>query len=310
MNMSRLKRGLQKIKDDPWKIILYMNYFGLLRFLNDEACVKLLYKARYSGRRLNLENPKTFNEKMQWLKLYDRKSEYSQMVDKYEAKKYVAEIIGEEYIIPTIGIWHSFNDIDFDRFPNQFVLKCTHDSGSVIICHDKNKFSKEDAKKKIKRALKTNQYRIGREWPYKNVKPRILAEQYMEDSVGRGELTDYKIHCYNGVPKVIQIISNRLREDGMRNDHYTTDWERLDLRRGHYRNAEGDVKRPDELPQLLELAAILSSGIPYIRVDFYIVNHRIYFGELTFFPASGFNPFDPDFYDGLFGSWIELPIDK
>lgn len=302
------RKGLRYITNSDYRFIINSQH-GFYHSMPDDVYLERLFKAKV-GTELNLSNPKTFNEKLQWLKLFDRRPEYTTMVDKYAVKQWVADRIGEEYIIPTLGVWNNFDEIDVNALPDQFVLKCTHDSGSVVICRDKHKFSKEDARKKINHLLKRNYYLCSREWPYKNVQPRILAEQYLEDNAEREELTDYKIHCYNGVPKVVQIISNRFAESGMCNDHYTTDWERLDLRRSHYRNAEEGSKRPDELPQLLESAAILSNGIPYIRVDFYIVNHRIYFGELTFFPASGFNPFDPEYYDGLFGSWIKLPIDK
>lgn len=291
------------------KVIRSMSRRGLLNWIPDGIYLKLLYKARL-GRKLDLVHPVTFNEKLQWLKLHNRKPEYTTMVDKYMAKKWVADKIGQEYVVPLLGVWDRAQDIDFDKLPDQFVLKCNHDSGRVVICKDKTTFDRSTAIKKMQWSLKRNGYGYAREWPYKNVPPKVIAEQYLEDSAGSGELTDYKIHCYDGVPKVIQIISNRFGKSGMRNEHYTTDWERLDIKRGRHENAKEYSKQPDELPQLLELAAILSNGIPYVRVDFYIVNHKIYFGELTLFPAGGLNPFNPDYYDELFGSWINLPTDK
>ncbi|MBQ9167318.1 MAG: glycosyl transferase [Oscillospiraceae bacterium] len=274
----------------------------------DGVYLRRMYKA-LMGKELNLEQPITFNEKLQWLKIHNRKPEYPMMVDKYEAKQYVTSLIGEKYIIPTYGVWNKFEDISFKELPNRFVLKCTHDSGGLVICKDKSTLKFSDARKKIEKSLKFDFYSFGREWPYKNVKPRIIAEQYMEDETNKGGLTDYKIHCFNGEPKVIQVISDRFSHDGMINDHYYPTWEKLDLVRGHHATSNKSIPRPNEMDEMLGLAKTLSVGIPYLRTDFYIVNHQIYFGELTFFPASGFNPFHPEKWDYVWGDWIKLPTD-
>lgn len=287
----------------------FLASIGAYKYMSDEAYLRRYFKAR-TGRELNLENPLTFNEKIQWLKLYCRKNNFTNLVDKYEVKKIVAAEIGEEYVIPTLGVWESFEKIDFDSLPNQFVLKCTHDSGGLAICSDKLKFDINRARRKLNRSLKRNYYWFGREWPYKNVSPRIIAEQYMEDESNKGDLTDYKIHCFNGEPKVIQVITDRFSSEGMINDHYYPTWEKLDLARGHHATSNKLIPRPAEMDEMLELAKKLSAGIPYLRTDFYIVNHQIYFGELTFFPASGFKPFVPEKWDRIWGDWIKLPTDN
>lgn len=279
------------------------------RLIPDSIYLRIMFK-KTIGEELDLSHPRTFNEKLQWLKLHDRDPIHVKMVDKYEAKAYVSQILGSEYVIPAYGVWDSFDDIPFECLPDQFVLKCTHDSGGLVICKDKQKLNLEEARKKIEKSLQTNYYWIGREWPYKNVKPRIIAEQYMEDTDKPGELTDYKIHCFNGEPKLVQVITDRFLDSGMINDHYTLDWEKLDLVRGHYAASDKSVPRPPEIDEMLKLAKKLCQGTYYVRTDFYIIAHRVYFGEITFFPASGFNPFHPDKWDKIWGEWLKLPIDK
>lgn len=274
-------------------------------YKSDEVYIKKLFKLRV-GMELNLDNPQTFNEKLQWLKLYDRKPEYTQMVDKYAAKEYVAGIIGAEYIIPTLGVWDNVEDIDFDKLPNQFVLKCTHDSGGIVICSDKTKLNIKVAKAKLKRGLKKNFYAQSREWPYKNVKPRIIAEQYMEDESGY-ELKDYKWFCFNGEPKALFIAMDRgVEGEETKFDFYDDNFKHLPFTNGHP-NSPNPTPKPISFEKMKELAAKLSEGIPHVRVDFYDINGKIYFGELTFYHWSGMVPFDPQEWDYTFGSWIQLP---
>lgn len=291
---------------DPLKYaILSLSLRGYLRWLPDKTYLKWNYWANLR-KRLNLKNPKTFNEKLQWLKLYDRKPIYTTMVDKYAAKDYVAERIGEEYIIPTLGVWDSFDDIDFDSLPDQFVLKCTHDSGTFIICRDKTTFDQESAKERLARALKRDYYSQSREWPYKNVKPRIIAEKYMEDTV-TGELRDYKFFCFNGIPKILFVATERQSVDSeTKFDFFDMDFNHLDVRNGHP-NAKTPPSKPACFEEMKRLAKILSADIPHLRVDFYEINGRVYFGELTFYHWSGLVPFDPPHWDVTFGEWIELP---
>lgn len=278
---------------------------GLYRIMPDEQYLRRKFKVML-GYDLNLSSPKTYNEKLQWLKLYDRKPIYTTMVDKYEVKSYVASIIGNEYIIPTLGVWDRFEDIDFDSLPNQFVLKCTHDSGGLVICRDKANLDLVSARQKIVSCLKRNYYYKFREWPYKNVKPRIIAEQYMEDTA-TAELRDYKFFCFDGVAKALFIASERQdTSTDTKFDFYDMDFRHLDLTNGHP-NAGKDIKKPETFEEMRDLAEKLSENIPHLRVDFYEVNGKAYFGELTFTHWSGLMPFDPEEWDYTFGSWIKLP---
>lgn len=283
---------------------------GFYNYMEDEEYLKRLYEANF-GKPLNLASPETFNEKIQWLKLYNRDPKYTEMVDKYLAKDYVGKIIGREHIIPLLDVWKNAEDINFDKLPSRFVLKCNHNSGKgMFICKDKSKCDQKAVIRNLDRGLRQNYYLINREWPYKNVERRIIAEKYMEDTTNPGELVDYKIHCFNGTPRIVQVITNRFDKNGMINDHYTLDWEKLDLVRGHYRTTTSAVQKPTELDEMLVCSRMLCQGIPYVRTDFYIVNHKVYFGEITFFPASGLTPFHPDKWDRIFGGWIKLPEKK
>lgn len=285
------------------------NVLGAIAFripwlFSDRVFLKLKYRSVF-GKKLDLNNPQTYNEKLQWLKLYDRNPEYTKMVDKYEAKEYVASIIGKEHIIPTLAVYDSVEDIDFDVLPDQFVLKCTHDSGGVVICKDKSKFDKDAAIKKLKRGLKQNFYLQNREWPYRNVKPRIIAEIYMEDK--SGELNDYKWFCFNGEPKSVFIATDRFTEgEETKFDFYDSEFNHLSFTNGHP-NATRPLMKPAGFEEMKALARKLSKGIPHVRVDFYEVNRTILFGELTFFHWSGFVKFKPEEWDMTFGEWIELP---
>ena len=296
---------LERIIKDP---ILYL-IFAYGRLLpddveHDKKYLEILYKHRI-GKKLNLEPPVTFNEKMQWLKLYNRNPEYIKMVDKYEAKKYVADIIGEQYIIPTLGVWNHFDEIDFDTLPNQFVLKCTHDSGGLFICKDKATLDKKAAKRKIEHCLGRNYFYNNREWPYKEVKPRIIAEPYLIDE-SEVELKDYKIFNFPGHPQIIEVDYDRF-VDHKRN-LYNTDWEYIDLAIKYPTDPHHLIPKPQALDKMLELAGKLAEEIPHVRTDFYCIDDKLYFGEMTFYHESGFGKFTPESYDLEFGSWIELSI--
>lgn len=274
-------------------------------YIPDRIYLCILFK-KLMGRRLNLQNPQTFSEKLQWLKLYDRRPEYTTMVDKYAVKKYVSDKIGEQYIIPTLGVWESFDEIDFSKLPNQFVLKCTHDSGGLVICKNKNTFDIQDAKAKIEKSLKNNYYYSSREWPYKKVKPRIIAEEYMEDTQ-TSELRDYKFFCFNGKVKMLFIASDRQsKNEETKFDFFDIDFKHIDVRNGHP-NASVPPEKPSQFELMKTLAEKLSVDIPQVRVDFYEVDGRVYFGEITFFHWGGFVPFEPSKWDKTFGDWIELP---
>lgn len=258
--------------------------------------------------KLDLRHPKRYNEKIQWLKLHDHNPLYIKMVDKYEAKIYVENIIWGGYIIPTIGVWNSVEDIDWDSLPNQFVLKCTHDSGGLVICKDKNTLDIEAAKKKIKHSLETDYYVLGREWPYKNVPRRVIAEQYMEDAK-TSELRDYKFFCFDGVVKALFVASSRWKNAHPYFNFFDENYNPLPFERG-YSAAPEIPEKPVSFVKMKELAEKLSKDLTHVRVDFYEIGDKPYFGELTLYPGNGVEPFRPDEWDYTFGSWLKLPIDK
>lgn len=293
----------QYIKD-PKKIIYSLGMKGKLGFINDKTYLKIMFWAN-TGKKLNLNNPKTYNEKLQWLKLNDKKEEYTKMVDKYEVKKYISKIVGNEYIIPTLGIWDSFDQIDFDSLPNQFVLKCTHDSGGLVICTDKETFNKVEAKKKINNCLKRNYFLVGREYPYKNVKPRIIAEKYMceEDNDEDTCLTDYKFFCFNGKPKILYISKDH--SENPTTDFFDINFNLLPIRMRD-ENSKIPPRKPEKLEEMIELSSKLSKGIKHLRVDFYIIKGHVYVGELTFYHGSGFSLVYPDEWNTKLGDFISI----
>lgn len=273
-----------------------------LRGWDDSRYLKLLYRVRV-GRPLDLENPRTFNEKLQWLKLHDRNPLYTKLVDKAEVKQWVAERIGWDHIVPTLGVWNSFDEIEFDMLPERFVLKCTHDSGGLVICRNRATFNIDAARRKIGHALMRNFYWLGREWPYKNVRPRVLAEEYI-DAV-TPEITDYKMMCFGGRARCAFTCTGRAEND-LRVDFFDLDWNHLPFTR-HYPNADVPPTAPARLKDMIALSERLAEDIPFVRVDFYEVAGELYFGEMTFYPGSGFEEFTPEEWDERLGSWIELP---
>lgn len=290
------------IKEPSLFIERLMYYLG-----TDKQYIKYKFKNNM-GYFPNLKNPRTYNEKLQWLKLYDRKSIYTTMVDKYAVKKYVAERIGFQYIIPTLGVWDSFDEIDFDSLPNKFVLKCTHDSGGLVICNDKSKIDIEATKAKINNSISTNFYKQCREWPYKNVPRRIIAEEYMEDSKTK-ELRDYKFFCFDGNVKWLFIASDRQNHNEPYFDFFDDDFKHLSLKHGHP-NAPVLPSKPLCFEEMKTIAKTLSMGFPHVRVDFYEVNGKVYFGEMTFFHHAGMVEFEPQEWDYIFGEMINLTITK
>ena len=279
---------------------------GLYDRISDDVFLRKKFKVKM-GKNLDLENPITFNEKLQWLKLFDRKPEYTMMVDKYLVREYVKEKLGEEYLIPLLGVWDSPEEIDFNALPDKFVIKCNHNSGlGMYICKDKNKINIESVKSELKKGLAQNYYLLGREWPYKDVPRKIIAEQYMEDE-STSELTDYKFFCFNGEPKMILVCSNRFSPSGLRENFYDLDWNLLPVQRPKHPNSDNAIKKPETLGEMIRLAKVLAEDIPFSRIDFYNVGNRIYFGEITFFPASGMESFCPEEWDKIFGEWLKLP---
>lgn len=301
-------KSIVKAITHPRLVVIYI--WGLLApyIKNDKLYVKVKYFL-IIGKSCNLENPKTYQEKLQWIKFYDRKPIYHQMVDKVEAKKFIAERVGEEYIIPTLGVWDRFEDIDFSALPNEFILKNTNDSGTYFICRDKSKLNVQDVIKKLSITWGNDYFIYSREWPYKGVKHRLIAEPLLHDR-HYTQLVDYKFHTFNGEPKILSLITNRGSKTGTNIDYFDME--------GNWQNfkAKGEKHNPTtpSLPinftKMIEFSRILSKGTLKLRVDFYEIEGKLYVGELTFFDSGGFDVFDPSFYNKTFGDWIKLPIDN
>ena len=301
--MSKIKR----FRKNPMSIGVSVLHRLSGLITNDSLYLLLLYF--FSQHKvLHLKDPQRFTEKIQWLKLHVRKPEMTTMVDKAAVKDYVANIIGHEYIIPTIGIWESFDKIDFGTLPDQFVLKTTHGGGSggVVICRDKSKFNLEEAKAKLESSLKSDIYIHNREWPYKNVPRRIIAEKFIEIP-DKQDLSDFKIYCFNGEPRYIQHIQDRHTDETI--DFYDTEWNRMEFYGLNPlpRPSASASPRPSGLEKMLSAAQKLAVGLPFVRVDMYQIKDEVLFGELTFYPASGLGMFTPDKYDYILGDMLKLP---
>ena len=300
--IAKLKKGLENPR-------LFGQFFlGLRasRLLTDKVHISWHYYLRL-GKRINLKNPISFNEKLQWLKLHDRNPEYTKWVDKYAVRKHIRETIGEKYLVPLLGVYDRVEDIDYSVLPKEFVLKPTHTSGNVLICRDKSKLNISETKKLLNRWMKREYFWYQREWPYKNIKPRIICEEIIKTKDNKPP-KDYKIFCFNGEPKFAFVASDRGVDTKF--DFFDVEWNRQNLRQ-HYPNCNYELQRPTQLEAMLELAKKLSKGLPHVRVDFYIDgNEKILFGELTFYHFSGLEKFEPDSYDYLLGSWIDLSLVK
>jgi len=302
--LSKIKKYLK----NPLLIFIALKNRGFLNWLPDSLCIRIFFRIK-QDLHLNLQNPKSFNEKIQWLKLHGNLQKYANLVDKYEVRKYVSSTIGKEYLIPLLGIWDKFEDIDFNKLPEQFVLKCNHDSGSVVICTDKATFNLENARNKLNKCLKRNFYYLHREPQYKNIKPRIICEKYMIDESGV-ELKDYRIFCFNGVPKIIFVDRNILNKSTNLRNIYDIKWNYIPVSVGYPTDSNVIIEKPDNLQEMLDLAKILSKNIPHVRIDLYSIHNKIYFGELTFTHASGCQTFVPKEFGFEMGSWIELPKEE
>lgn len=301
----KLLRKLKKVLNKPQILVQVLAASKFSRLLTDKAHVKMLYRTR-TGKKLNLKDPVTFNEKLQWLKLNDRRDLYRICADKLRVRDYVAEKLGEEYLIPMLGSWEHADQIDFDQLPEQFVLKCNHNSGlGMCICKDKKKLDLPEVRKQLEIGLKQDYYYHGREWSYKDLPRRIVCEAFLSD--GSGSLADYKIHVFNGKPRFILVCADRFDESGLTEDFYTPQWEHMDIRRPGIPNAKKPQPKPELLEKMLECAEKLSKDLPFVRADFYVCGGKIYFGEMTFYPAGGTTPFEPAQWDETFGSWLQLP---
>lgn len=300
--MSKLKSFIE----NPVYFITSPAAKGWLNWVPDNIYVKALYRATIR-RKCNLKNPVGYNEKLQWLKLHDRNPEYIQMVDKYEVRSYIAELFGEEYLVPCLGVYESVDDIDVAKLPEQFVLKCTHDSGSVEICMGKASFDWDAVKSHLESAMKRNYYSTYREWPYKTVKPRIVVEQYMVDDESL-DLPDYKIMCFNGEARIIEHHENRFTGETHTQTFYTRDWNVLPITQPGLPLTHTPVRRPEQLDDMLSMSEQIAKDMYHARIDWYIINGKIYFGEITFYDGSGFEPFDSWEMEEYLGSQIDLGI--
>ncbi len=276
----------------------------LSRLIPDRIYLQIVY-FRHFKKFIDFDNPKTFNEKIQWLKLNYRKEEYTNLVDKYRVKQYIAKLIGEEYVIPTLGVWKNVDDIDFKSLPEKFVLKCNNDSGGIVICKNKKDFDEVKAKSFLKERLKNNGYWYGREWPYKNVKPCIIAEKYMEDSISK-DLKDYKFFCFNGSMEFFDIDIDRFIEH--RSNYYDRNGNFLPFGKTYCPpDYTKKIEMPKNLDKMIELAETISHNTVLSRIDFYEIDGQVYFGEITFYPGSGFSPFTDEKWDYKLGDMIDLP---
>lgn len=296
---------LKKIFRRPQLILIYV-IRAFSKLFTDKLYLQILFFLN-TGKKLKIKNPKTYNEKIQWLKLNDRNPIYTQLVDKISVKEIVGKKIGLGHIIKTLGVWDSFDEIDFKTLPDKFVLKATHDSGTVVVCKNKSNLKINKVKRKIERSLKRNYYWIWREWPYKNVKPRIIAEEYLEDE-SNYELKDYKIFCFNGKAKYIQVDFDRFIKH--KRNIYDIDWNLLDFQILYPSDRTRQIERPSQLEEMIKIAEKLSKGLIHMRVDLYSIKDKIYFGELTFHHESGFGNFNPKEWDYKLGDLIKLPVNK
>ena len=299
----RLSSGKPKRKTSA-AVFFALSARKLLNWMPDRLYLSALWLA-YFHKKLDWKNPKSFNEKIQWLKVKNRNPFYPTLVDKFAVRQFIADTIGEQYLIPLVGgPWHSFDEIEFSSLPDQFVLKCTHDSGNVVICHDRSAFDPAAAKEKIEKSLKRNYYWSGREWPYRSVQPRIIAEQYMGGETGV-EPTDYKFLMFGGEYRCAFVCTNRFGQGRMNMTFFDADWNRLPFERMYPADPQ-EISRPEHYEEMVQLSERLSREMPLVRVDLYEINQKVYFGEMTLFPGSGLETFQPEEWDYKLGEWIDL----
>lgn len=296
------KKHLHSLIQKPSLAIVGLLSLEPFRWVPDKAFLKIAYRCR-TGFKLDLDNPKRFNEKLQWLKLHDRQPRYITYVDKYAVRTYVEEVVGKEYLIPLLGVWEKVEEIDFEKLPDCCILKCTHDSGGVI-AFERGTTDIDMVRKSLKKALKADYYLRGREWPYKDVKRKVIAEQYMQDSNGSKGLIDYKFMCFNGKPEILMTCTNRTAME-VKVTFFDMNWKRMPFER-HYASDSSEIKKPSTFENMKEIAAKLSADMPFVRVDLYEINGQVYFGELTLYPGCGFEKFKPDEWDEKLGAMISL----
>lgn len=306
--MHLVKSGVRFVSDADYRFKI-LAAKGKYNDMPDEEYLCRLYKATF-GKTLNLKEPKSFNEKLQWLKLYYRRPDYTMMADKFAVRPYIAGKIGEEHLVPLLGVWDTPDDIDFDALPDQFVLKCNHNSGlGLCICKDKSKLDISRVKTELRKGLEEDYSAVSREWQYRDIPRKIMCEKYMKDEkqTETTGIINYKVSCFNGIPKYIYVSRN---VEGKKNDRLsllTPEWENAPFSHGRYLPFDEIPPKPVNYEKMLEYSKILSRDIPYVRVDFYEIDSQLYFSELTFTIASGFTRYNPEGSDELIGSWLTLP---
>ena len=299
MKKKKYNRFFRFIVDSEYRFVVLGN-LGFFKKIPDDKYLKRRFK-QITGMNLNLDNPQSFN-----VKIHERNPILTTLVDKAEVKKWVSDIIGEEYVIPTYGVFEKFEDIDFSRLPKQFVIKCTHDSGSSIICLDKDKLNLRNTRKRINKCLKKNTYWASREWAYKDVRPRIIIEKCIGD-LAESDIIDYKMMCFNGKVKCLFTCTDRHSEDGLKVTFFDCDWNVLPFER-HYPKSKEEIKKPINFENLILLAEKIARDLVFARVDFYDIEGKIYFGEVTLYPGAGTEEFSPQEWDYKIGSMLELPL--
>ena len=306
---------IKKYMHNPRLVYLALTSKGLTKWVPDRTHLCLTYRAKL-GSWPDLDSPETFTEKMQWLKLHDRNPAYTTMVDKYCAKDFIASRVGPEYIVKSLAVWSSADDIDPSGLPEKFVLKTNHDCGGVLICTDKDCFDLDDAKAFFRRHLKRNYFYGCREWPYKNVKPVVFAEEFLESEGDNAHdeddnwegIDEFDFFCFDGEPRLISYCHGDKNDSEKRyNDFYDTEWNLLPLTMG-YASSEETIPAPKQLSEMLELSRKLSEGVPFLRVDLFICKGQVLVGELTFYPWGGFMPFGPAETEGTLGEMVSLPL--
>lgn len=286
------------------KRLISLKRNGFFSFIPDKLYYNLTYRIHCHGW-INWDNPLTFAEKLNWLKLYDRQDRYHQMVDKYDAKKYIRETIGEDYVIPNYGVYNTFEEIEFSNLPDKFVLKCTHDSGSVKLVNKKNMNIAELADYFHQRIKVDFFHYSGREWPYKGLKPRIIAETFLENK-DKTPLNNYKFHCFNGEPRYVRIEQGLHADDSIRVGFYDLELNEMPFKRSKRKPLGYDVVKPDNFQEMVDISKKLSKELPFVRVDLYNISGKIYFSELTLYPSSGYVWYDPSEWNWKIGDLLDL----
>jgi hypothetical protein len=300
--MNRRRKGV--LSSLPSKVFFALSSRNLLNWMPDKLFLSALWRAHFR-RVFPWNNPRSFNEKLQWLKANDHNPMYPKLVDKFAVRKYIADAIGEEYLIPLVGgPWNCFDEIDFSSLPERFVLKTTHDSGGVVICRGKHDFDMQCAREKLEKSLKRNYYWGGREWPYRDIQPRIIAEAYMESASG-GDLLDYKFMMFGGTFRSVFVCSNRFAEGELNVTFFDPDWNRMPFERYYHADPQ-ELKKPACYDEMIRIARRLSEHLPFVRVDLYEISGRVYCGELTLYPGSGLEAFQPEEWDYTLGEWLDL----